>query len=184
MSAAETFKEARERAESVREGTPSWIPVAAAILAVFAAVSGVLANLRTTAALVAKNDAIVATAHAADSWNEYEARSIKEHIDEVATLTAPPKDVPRLRSLATHERVAAQPAMSRARGYEDEAERYNTRSERLIAAHEVLEVSTTLFEVSIVLVSMTALIRTRLLPIVAGIGALVGVVILLIGVTR
>jgi len=43
------------------------------LLAVLAAVSGFLANVRATQALIAKNDSIVATTRASDTYNEYQA---------------------------------------------------------------------------------------------------------------
>lgn len=180
-SPLEQFHQTTERHTEGTHG-PRWVPVAAAVLAVLAAVSGAVANLRATNALVAKNDAIVATAKAADTWNEYEARSIKQHIYEAAQVTAPAKEVPRLHQVAEHERTAAKPVMAKAKDFEHQADLDNERSERLLGAHEVLEVSTTLFEVAIVLVSIVALVGSRLLPIVAAIASGAGLAILVFGV--
>jgi hypothetical protein len=183
-SPADAFSDARERYEAAGERSPGWVPIAAAVLAVLTAISGFLANIRATNAIFAKNEAIVATTHAADTWNEYEARSIKQHIYEAASVTAASGNVARLRAVADHERTAARPVMEKARSYEEEAERDNARSERLLGSHEILEVSTTLFEVSIVLVSITALLGSQILPVVAAVASAAGLVILGVGLVR
>jgi hypothetical protein len=141
-----------------------------------------LSNIRATHAIVAKNDAIVATTRAADAWNEYDSRSIRQHIYEAAIVTAPASQTAHLRGLVAHEKAAAAPTLQKARGLEEEAERYNARSERLLGAHETLEIATTHFEISIVLVTMTALVGGRLLPLVAGIASTIGIVILIVGI--
>ncbi len=183
-SPADAFHEARERHESAGEHSPRWVPLAAAILAVLAAIAGFLGNLRSTAALFEKNEAAVATTHAADAWNEYEARSIKQNVYNAALLQAGAGDSATIRSRAAHEREAAGPAMAKAKAFEEEATRHNERSERLLQGHEILEVGVTLFEIAIVLVSITALVGSRLLLPVSLVAAGIGVVFTLVGALR
>jgi len=57
-------------------------------------------------------------------------------------------------------------------------------SESYMKAYEKFEVATTLFEVSIVLVSITALMRTRAMLLVAGGATLVGIVFFALGFTH
>ena len=83
MSAAKTFEEAHERHEHAHEG-PRWIPVAAAALAVMAALSGYFANVRSTSALFAKNESIVATTHASDTYAQYQAERLKFYVSQSA----------------------------------------------------------------------------------------------------
>ena len=182
---AKTFTEAHERHEHGREG-PSWIPIAAALLAVLAAVSGYFGNLRATEALVAKNDAIVATTHASDTWAQYQAGRIKYYISQSAldAGVGPGANVARLRKNAVEEKAKGPPLMEKAKRFEDEALQHNERSERLIKQHETIEVGTTLFEVAIVLVSITVLVGSRLLPIVGGAAAAIGLLFFFLGLTR
>ena len=49
--------------------------------------------------------------------------------------------------------------------------------------HETIEVATTLFEVAIVLVSITALVGSRVLPVSAGIAAALGLGFFVAGLT-
>jgi Domain of unknown function (DUF4337) len=185
MSAAKTFEEAHERHEHGREG-PRWIPVVAATLAVLAAVSGFLSNIRMTAALMAKNEAIHQTTLASDTYAEYQSSRIKFYIAQSAidAGVAPNGHAEKLRAVIDHETPKAKPLLKKARGYEKVSEEQNVASERLLKSHEVIEVAVTLFEVSIVLVSITALVGSRLLPWVAGIASVSGIVILLVGLLK
>ena len=181
--AAKAFEEAHERHERGHDG-PRWIPVVAAVLAVLAAISGFVSNVRSTKALVAKNDSIVATTHASDTYNQYQAGRIKYYVYQAAIDASTARDAAKLLATANREKTKGAPLLKKAQAYEDEAARDNDRSESLLLSHEIIEVATTLFEVSIVLVSITALVGSRLLPIVAGIASLGGVVIFLVGLSK
>ena len=182
--AAKSFEEAKERHE--HHGGPSWVPLAAAVLAVLAAISGYFGNLRSTQALVEKNDAIVATTHASDTWSQYQSERVKYYIATTAIDQGVNANgnAENLRQLADIEKKKAPPLMTQARAYEEEAKHHNERSERLLQQHETIEVGSTLFEVAIVLVSITALVGSRVLPYTAGGAAVLGMVFFLIGLTR
>lgn len=183
--AAKAFEEAHERHEHGREG-PSWVPLAAAVLAVLAAVSGYFGNLRATEALVEKNDSIVATTRASDTWAQYQAGRIKYYIAQSALDqgVSPGGNITRLKRNVVDEKAKGPPLMEKAKGFEEEAVHHNERSERLLKQHETIEVGTTLFEVSIVLVSITVLVGSRLLPFVAAGASVLGMLFFLIGLTR
>ncbi|HYW53227.1 MAG TPA: DUF4337 family protein [Dongiaceae bacterium] len=182
---AKAFEEAHERHEHGREGA-RWVPLAAAVLAVLAAVSGYFGNLRSTEALVEKNDAIVATTKASDTWAQYQAERIKYYIAQTALDggVGPGANASRLKQNAAEEGAKAPPLMTKARAHEEEAVHHNERSERLLKQHETIEVGTTLFEVAIVLVSITVLVGSRLLPFASATAALLGVVFFVLGLTR
>ena len=175
--AAKAFEEAHERHEHGREG-PSWVPLAA--------VSGYFGNLRSTEALVAKNDAIVATTKASDTWSQYQSERIKYYIAQTAIDggAGPGANVAGLKKNAAEEKAKAPPLMEKARAYEEQAQHDNEHSERLLKQHETIEVGTTLFEVAIVLVSITALVGSRLLPFVSATAAVLGIGFFLFGLTR
>ncbi len=71
--------------------------------------------------------------------------------------------------------------MDKAKRYEAQAAALNGRAERFLRAHEVLEVSTTLFEIAIVLVSITALVGSRLLLLVSAAAASIAIAVLIAG---
>ena len=182
---SKAFEDAHERHASAHEG-PRWVPIVAAALAVLAAFSGYLANVRATAAIIAKNDAIVATTHASDTYAEYQAGRLKFYVAQSALDAGVNAggDAAKLRANATRENAKGPPLLEKAHRFEEDATRMNERSERLLAQHETIEIATTLFEVSIVLVSITALVGSRLLPVSAAIASFAGVAIFLYGLTR
>jgi len=158
---------------------PRWIPVAAAVLAVLAALSGFVSNLRATAAVIEKNDAIVAVSRAADTWSEYEAERIKYYVYQSQIDGG--NERPKLRQTAAREAKKSPPIAARARAYEHDADEHNRASEHVLAQHETLEVATTLFEVAIVVVSISALVGSRLLHIVAAVAAAIGLAVFFAG---
>jgi len=184
-NAAKSFEDAHERHAHGNEG-PRWVPIAAAVLAVLAAVSSYFGNLRSTQALVAKNDAIVATTHASDTFAQYQATRIKFYLAQTALDQGVNAggNAKKLRSTADHEAAKGPALLEKAQRFEEAAAHQTERSERLLSQHETIEVGTTLFEVGIVLVSITALVGSRLLPIVAGFAALLGMGFFLVGLTR
>jgi hypothetical protein len=183
---SKAFEDATERANAVHEGGSRWVPVAAAVLAVLAAVSGFLANVRATQALIAKNDSIVATTRASDTYNEYQAERLKFVIVESALEagTAPAASAEKLRATAAREAVKAPPLMKLAQSFEHRADELDVKSEHLLSQHETIEIASTLFEVSIVLVSISALVGSRLLPIAAGVASAVGALAFALGLLR
>jgi hypothetical protein len=183
---AKSFEEAQERHEHGGHGGPRWVPIAAAALAVAAAIASYFGNLRSTQALFAKNEAIVATTHASDTYAQYQAGRIKYYVAQTALdqgLNAG-GDAKKLASTIKSEKAKGPPLLEKARNFEEAAAHQNERSERLLGQHETIEVGATLFEVAIVLVSITALVGSRLLPAVAGIAALLGVGFFVVGLTK
>jgi hypothetical protein len=182
VSAAKSFEEAHERHEHGHDG-PRWIPVAAAALAVLAALSGYFGNVRSTSALFAKNESIVATTHASDTYAQYQAERLKYYVSQAAIDQGinPGGNAAKLVAAAKREAAKAPPLLARGREYDAEAVRWSARSEQLLRQHETIEVGSTLFEVAIVLISITALVGSRLLPITAGIAAALGMLFFVIG---
>lgn len=174
-SPIEQFRETAEQHGHEGRG-PRWIPIAAAVLAVLAAISGFLGNLRATSSLTAKNDAVIATTRAADAWNEFEADSIKQHIYEAAIVAGRSVNAAKLSAVVESEKRKKGPIAAKAHGLEHEAEADNARSERLLQQHEYFEIGSALFEVAIVLVSITALAGSRLLPVMAALATVVGLI--------
>ncbi len=181
---SEQFQEAHERHQAAGERGPRWVPLAAAVLAVLAALSGFVSNLRATAALVDKNDAIIATTNASDTYAQYQAGRIKYYVYQAAVDAGTARDPAKLSATAAGEKRKGPPLLAKAEEHVREAERLNRESERLLRSHEIIEIATTLFEVSIVLVSITALVGSRLLPVVAGIASALALVIFAAGVLR
>ncbi len=183
FTAHKAFEEAKERNEGEHHGA-RWVPIAAAILAVVTAVFSLFVAQRSTESLVAKNDAILATARATDAYNEYEARSIKEHIYDALITAGGTRDPSALRSVAAHEKAAGRPAFSNAKRFEKEAVAASARSAHLLLQVMTVEVGVTFLDIAIVLVSISALVTTRVLTTVAAIGAGGGLLVCVGGLLR
>jgi len=179
MTPSELMQETVERHEGTRQ--PRWLAALAAALAVLAAVGTFLGSVRSTHALFAKSDATAAILKASDAWNEYEARSIKQHIAITAEEAAGPRAVARFKAEAAHERNESVPAHERARQYQHQADEFDAESRRYFKAHEVIEVATALFEIGIVLISLTALLQSNFLRGGAITAGVLGVVTLTVG---
>jgi hypothetical protein len=165
-------------------GGPRWVPVAAAVLAVLSAVSGYLASTRQSEALIVKDDAVVAVQRAADHYNRYESARIQATVYQAAIDAGTAKDSSKLQAARDGAERVAGSESDRWQAFEHEALVADARSARLSAQHATIEVGTTLFEVAIVLVSITALVGSRVLPIAAGCAALIGLGFALAGALR
>lgn len=180
FQAHKAFEDAHERQAAGRHGA-AWVPIAAAVLAVVTAVAGLAASQRSTAALALKNEAILLTTKASDAYNEYESRSIKQHIYEALVAAGNARDPARLSATARHERASGAPVLVKARVFQHDAEAANERSERLRHAFETIEIGVTFLEIAIVLVSISALATTRVLTVVAIVSTGAGILIALAG---
>lgn len=183
--AKDAFESAHQRHEFAEHGglhAPRWIPIAAAVLALLAASTGLIANLRVTQSSAAKSDAIIFITRAADTYNEFDSRSVRQHIYEAALEgTTDPRHAAKLRSVAEHEKQEKAPLLEKARKLDERSREATERAEHILASHEILSVATTLFEIGIVLVSITALVGSRLLPVAAAIATAAGLVIAIRG---
>jgi small-conductance mechanosensitive channel len=183
--AKDAFESAHARHEFAERGglhAPRWVPIAAAVLALLAASTGLVANLRVTQSSAAKSDAIIFITRAADAYNEFGSRSVRQHIYEAALEgTTDPRRAAHLRSIAEHEKQEKAPLLQKARTLDERSRAATDHAEHILTSHEILSVATTLFEIAIVLVSVTALVGSRLLPIAAAIATAAGLAIALRG---
>ena len=114
-----------------------FVPVAAAVLAVTAALANLLSNQRATEALSAKNEAILARAEASDDYAYYQARKTRATIYETALALGPAlasAERLRLRTAAAHERSESLPLLAQAQKDEARVQTEAHRSERAMHA--------------------------------------------------
>jgi hypothetical protein len=182
-----TFEEASEigghGAHQAKHGA-KWVPIAAAVLAVITAVFTLFTAQRSTESLVEKNEAILQTTRASDAYNEYEARSIKQHIYESLVTAGIARNPDALERVAQHERAAGKPVLAKAKLAEQSAAEANARATRLRSQFVTMEIGITLLDIAIVLVSISALVSTPALTIVAASAAAVGLLTCAVGFSR
>jgi uncharacterized protein DUF4337 len=177
FNAGHALDEAMERHSQIAEGG-ILVPVAAAIIAVLAALGTLFANHNSIAGLAAKNEAILYQIKSADQYAYYESSRVKTHVYQAilgSGVVAASAQKPMQATIA-RENVKAEKIQKVAQEDDTEAAGQFKVSENFMRAYEKFEVATTLFEVSIVLVSITALMRTRAMLFVAAGATLVGVV--------
>lgn len=175
--AGEALKEAIERHEGASRGD-RLIPISAAIIAVFAALATLFSNHASNSAIAQKNEAILWQSKATDSYNYYEAKRIKLEVNQAllsSGLVSASEARSRLSAVVQKEDAGSAKVLKLARRQEALSEEHSQLSERSMHSYEWHEIAATLFEVSVVLVSITALTRTRALLVAAGIATAVGV---------
>ena len=159
------------------------LSVAVAVVAVLAALSNLLSTHRSLQSILAKNEAIVSFARASDTYNYYEAKAIREEVYRAAILTSGHPH-PGLQKLVEHERDTKASVLAKAQEYEHDADADNVRSERYQKSHETLEIGVMFFQIAIVIFSISSITRVVLLPGLAAIAAVSGVIASGIGLLR
>ena len=157
-------------AEHSRERWISWVALSTAILAVLAAIAGLLSGRYV-------NEAMMNQSEASDQWNYYQAKGIK-----AAVLDAK-------MSLSGASNESDQSKRDR---YEKEQEKIKSEAEQKEAAaksnfhkHEVFAGGVTMFQIAIAIAAISALTRKRRFWIVSLLFGVVGCAFLVLAaVTR
>jgi hypothetical protein len=160
------------------------ISATVAIVAVLAALGALFSHHRSISALHAKNQAILSQARSSDAYGKYEAKEVRAQVAEtlIAAGVAQTREGKKaLQDFADRERESSADVLSKAQRLEHQSEVEDVLSDRILKSYEMLEYATTFFDISIVLVSISALVRTRALFIFACVLCAIGVVLMIIG---
>ena len=152
-------------AEHSRERWISWVALSTAVLAVLAAIAGLLSGHHV-------NEAMMNQIEASDQWSYYQAKSIKASVlDAKMSLAATPSDSDQ----------------SKRDRYEKEQEQIKSEAERKEAAaksnfhkHEVFAGGVTMFQIAIAIAAISALTKKRRFWIVSLIFGAIGCIFLLL----
>jgi hypothetical protein len=183
--AMEHVEKAHELLERSEHALLRHVPLVAAALAVFAGLSSLLGARTGESMLATRTEAVLEQARATDSWNEYEADSVKAHINEslsVVATTAATKNV--LSSLAQEYRGRQGPLKASAQASERQRDDNLKRSEVFELRKQFFDIAVALFEISIVLTSVAAMVKQPNLLILATVGALAAVAFDVLGFFR
>lgn len=163
------------RGERIASGD-KLVPIAAAIMAVLAALATLFANHTSVTALAQKNEAVLYQSKAADQYNYYESQRLRVQIDRALLDTGVVGESGRATMTTRMDRLnsQAQTILKEAQSLESQSDQAFTKSQSHIVSYEAYEFAATLFQVSIVLVSISALMRPKVLLVVAVAAALVG----------
>jgi len=158
-------EEIHHSAEHSRERWISWVALSTAILAVLAAIAGLLSGRYV-------NEAMMNQIEASDQWSYYQAKSIKAAVLDAKT------------SLGD---VSTDSDQSKRDRYEKEQEKIKSEAEQKEAAaksnfhkHEVFARGVTMFQIAIAIAAISALTRKRSFWIVSLLFGGVGCVFLVL----
>lgn len=133
-------------AEHSREAWISWVALSTAILAVLAAIAGLLSGKHA-------NEAMMSQIKASDQWSYYQAKSIKASVLDAKI------------ALAT---IADEKDKAKAARYEEEqseikkdAEEKESEAKSNFHRHEVYARSVTMFQIAIAIAAISALTKKR-----------------------
>ncbi|MHB8885247.1 MAG: DUF4337 family protein [Methylovirgula sp.] len=155
------------------------VSVTIAILAVLAASVGSLETIETAATINAKNDAVLLQNKATDTWNFFQAKSIKKNMYEIAAgLGSGPTDT--FKSQAKRYGTEQKELQTKGQSLEHQTEAKLFESEHHEHRHHVLTVSVTLLHVAIAIATLAIIMRGARWPwysaIALGAAGLVGAV--------
>jgi hypothetical protein len=156
---AHEHTEHAEHAAHTRDPFIARVSITVAILAVMAATAGSLETVEASRAIALSSEAVLAQDKATDSWNEYQADSLKRHMYEIASASGGPKTEDYLRDIK-NERVSQEKARDKAQDAEHERDTNLRNSTLHEDRHHWLTGAATLVEIGIAL-STVAIITTR-----------------------
>jgi hypothetical protein len=154
-------RESAERAEeSKKDAFNSQVTMTIAVMAVIAAISASLETSEGDKTIVAKNDAVLQQNQATDQWNEYEAKSVKKNIYQVAVDQGGPK-------IAAYAKVVAQNTadqkeiMGKAKAFEEARHHYGEIAEVHERRHGRLTIGSTLLHMAIAISTLSIILHRR-----------------------
>ena len=144
----------------------SWVVLSTAILAVLAAISGLLSGKHA-------NEAMMSQIEASDQWGYYQAKSIKAAILEAKTTLASEATDRDKEKAAQYQKEQAD--------IKGEAEHKEAEAKANFHKHEVFARSVTMFQIAIAIAAISALTQRRRFWFVSLVFGLAGLVFLVLG---
>ena len=144
----------------------SWVALSTALLAVLAAIAGLLSGSHA-------NEAMMSQIEASDHWAYYQAKGIKASVlDAKMTLSGTPNEQDKAKADRYQEEQAE---------IQKEAQKSESEAKSNFHQHEVFARSVTMFQISIAIAAISALTRRRRFWVVSLLFGAVGSVFLVLG---
>jgi len=156
-----------ERAEHETAQWISWVALSTAILAVLAAIAGLLSGSHA-------NEAMMSQIDASDQWGFYQAKSIKAALLEVKTSLSSAMVAADKEKVTSYQKEETE--------IKAEAERKQAESKAHFHKHEIYARSVTLFQIAIAIAAISALTRRRSFWGVSLLAGVVGLVFFILGI--
>lgn len=162
-------EEIHHSAEHSTETWISWVALSTAILAVLAAIAGLLSGMHA-------NEAMMSQIESSDQWSYYQAKSIKASVldAKISLATAPNEDDSQKRDRyeKEQEEIKAEAGLKQA-----EAKAH-------FHQHEILARGVTMFQIAIAIAAISALTKKRTFWFVSLLFGVAGCVFLALGFTH
>jgi hypothetical protein len=152
-------------AEHSGEKWISWVALSTAILAVLAAIAGLLSGKHA-------NEAMMSQIEASDQWSYYQAKSIKASVLDAKMSLATAPDQKDQEKAARYEEEQSE--------IKNEAEHKQSEAKSNFHRHEVYARAVTMFQIAIAIAAISALTKKRRFWIVSLLFGAVGCVFLVL----
>jgi hypothetical protein len=164
-SPTENFEHAEHAHHAAEAGDPflTRVSVTIALLAVMTAFVGSLETLETSGVTVAKSEAVLAQNKATDSWNFFQAKSMKGTMYQLAADASPDRRDAYLKEVARYKKEQDD-IQKEATAKEHEAETQVHEGERHEKRHHILTVGATLLQISIAIATISIIMRGQRWP--------------------
>jgi Domain of unknown function (DUF4337) len=156
-----------ESAEHSSEKWISWVALSTAILAVLAAVAGLLSGKHA-------NEAMMSQIEAADQWNYYQAKGIKAAVLDAKMLLGGGTPT-------EEDRTKAERYQDEQKDIQKDANEKQAEAKSNFHQHEIFAHSVTMFQIAIAIAAISALTKRRAFWIVGLLFGVVGCVFLVLG---
>jgi hypothetical protein len=159
--ALEAHEHAEHAEHAAHERNPfvSKVSITVAVLAVMAAAAGSLETVEGGRAITGSSEAVLAQDKATDSWNEYQADSLKRHMYEIASVTGSAKAEEYAKEISK-DRDSQDKARDKAQDAEKDRDARLRESALHEERHHWLTGAATIIEIGIAL-STVAIITSR-----------------------
>ena len=144
----------------------SWVALSTAILAVLAAIAGLLSGKHA-------NEAMMSQIQASDQWGYYQAKSIKAAVLETKTTLAEAATEKDKEKAAQYQEEQAEIKL--------EAEHKEAEAKSNFHKHEVFARSVTMFQIAIAIAAISALTKKQRFWFVSLVFGLAGAIFLVLG---
>ncbi|MBF6593029.1 MAG: DUF4337 family protein [Thermaceae bacterium] len=162
--AEELVREQHAEAGRARPLWLDWLAVSTALFAVLAAVASLKAGDSANEALYKSNRAVLSQARASDTWNEFQADSLKKYMQTsnattLQVLNAPAPTIQAAQQEAARRQAKQDQLKVEAQQRDMETAMLLQESESLLARHSRYALGVTLLQVAIGLSAIAALLR-------------------------
>ena len=153
-----------------------YVAIFTAILSAFTAVVSYHGSTVQNEAMLLKNDAVIKQSQAVDQWSFYQAKKNKLHLMELASELVPAKKDYYNKQIDRYSSESAK-ISQQAKTLDAEFIENNEKSNRLMENHHQEAQALMFLQIAIALASITALTRKRWLFALAGIAAVLGIIL-------